>query len=271
MIQGKILKDDEYSPAPAQVSRADILSALESHLAPLDYVLAMWQGGAAAFDRTDAYSDIDLHLDVVDDHIEAAEAVVQAALTSLSPLSVRFRLPEPTWHGHTQVFYRLRDASPFLMLDCVFMRHSHPQKFIQPQQHGQAVVHFDKAGVTQAPPWDEAAQQGRRQARLDYWRGFLSWSSVLVDKEVARERPLDALGYYQGAVIRPLVELLRLRYDPARYDFHLRYLHLVLPAAAAERLTRLAYVSDLADLERKHAEAQTWLRELLADADADGD
>lgn len=245
------------------ISREDILSALQQWLAPLDYVYAMWQGGAAAFARVDAWSDIDLCLDIADDQIEAVVVAVDEALSALSPLSARFRLPEPTWHGHAQVFYQLRDANPFLMVDCVFMRHSHPHKLLQPEQHGQAVVHFDKVGVVQAPPWDEASQQTRRQARLAYWSGFLSWSSVLVEKEIARRRSLDALGYYQSVVIRPLVELLRLRYDPARYEFHLRYLHLVLPPAIAERLARLAYVADLADLSHKHAEARLWMRQLL--------
>ncbi len=34
--------------------------------------------------------------------------IVERALESVSPIALRFEVPQPTWHGHYQAFYRLR-------------------------------------------------------------------------------------------------------------------------------------------------------------------
>ena len=69
------------------LSRVAISQALTAELRPLPFAHAFWESGAAAFDRTDEWSDIDLYI-VVDD----AEAVpetflaVEKTLTRLSPI-----------------------------------------------------------------------------------------------------------------------------------------------------------------------------------------
>jgi hypothetical protein len=63
--------------------------------------------------------------------------------------------------------------------------------------------------------------------------------------------------------LRPLVEALRLLHCPQRRGFGLRYLARDLPADVVARVTGLAFVQDLADLERKHAEAQKWFWETM--------
>src|SRR5438309_5669227 len=100
-----------------QLNRDEILSTLQNACEPLDWVHAMWQGGAAAFNRVDEWSDIDLQLNVDDDRIEDAFELVEKTLATLSPVDLKYRIPEPTWHGFSQMFYRLRDASKYLLID----------------------------------------------------------------------------------------------------------------------------------------------------------
>src|SRR5262245_27231952 len=126
------------------LTREQILTVLQKALEPLPYAHAMWQGGAAAFNRVDEWSDIDLQIDVDDDCVVEAYAVVDATLAEHAPVVLKYELPQPTWHGHYQAFYRFRDASEFLLLDCVVMKHSNPNKFLEPEIHGEAAVLFDK-------------------------------------------------------------------------------------------------------------------------------
>ena len=130
------------------LKRDEILAALRAALEPLDYVHAMWEGGAASFGRVDQWSDIDLQVDTDDEHAPEIFAIVERALEELTTIEVKVEIPQPAWHGHHQAFYRLRDAGPFLQLDIVAVVHSNPNKFLETAIHGTPVVHFDKSGVT---------------------------------------------------------------------------------------------------------------------------
>ena len=247
------------------IKRDEILSALEAALLPLDYVQAMWEGGAASFDRLDQWSDLDLQIVVDDDQVEEASRVVEQALLKLSPFAIRYELPQPTWHGHYQVFITLENASPFLMVDLVIMKISNPNRFLEPQIHGQAVVHFDKKGVTNPPPWDENAWRKKLADRLGSMIAVFDLFQPLVDKDVRRGRWLDALSFYQGMTLRPLVEALRMKYSPHHYNFHTRYIHLELPAEVVERLKALYFLPDPQHLRAAWEEAMAWFKELSAE------
>ena len=52
-------------------------------------------------------------------HVEATFATIHRALTDLGPIRLRWRLPDPTWHGNPQEFLALRDADPAHFLDVV--------------------------------------------------------------------------------------------------------------------------------------------------------
>ena len=249
------------------LSRATLLTALQAAVEPLPYAHAMWQGGAAAFNRVDEWSDIDLQIDVDDDRVAEALTVVEQALVALSPIARRYELPQPAWHGHLQVFYQLAEASEFLMLDLVIIKHSHPNKFLEREIHGEAVVHFDRSGVVNPPPLNRAEWHTKMKERRAALRVTFPLFQPLVTKELHRRNALEALAFYQGMTLRPLVELLRICHCPARYNFHTRYTQYDLPAEVNHRLAPLFFPSDLEDIRAKHAEAEQWAMELLAEPD----
>ena len=72
-----------------KVSRDEITVAIAAALEPLDYVYAMWEGGAVAFDRADEWSDIDICISADDDRIEEPFAVVEKALGSIAPIELK--------------------------------------------------------------------------------------------------------------------------------------------------------------------------------------
>ncbi|MDA0242048.1 MAG: hypothetical protein OT477_01400 [Chloroflexi bacterium] len=245
------------------LTRTELIAALQAALEPLPYVYALWEGGSAAFGRLDDYSDLDLQLVVDDEQADEAMQVITDTLAALSPITHRYDVPQPAWHGHTQSFFRLRDASEFLLVDCAVMKLSNPNRFLEREIHGQPLVYFDKTGVTAAPAWDGAAWEMRVARRRADLREMLPIFANFPEKELQRGQAIDALGYYNGLLVRSLVELLRLRHDPTRHHFGLRYLYHILPAQEVVRLEPLCFVADAADLRRKTAAVLAWCEELL--------
>ena len=164
------------------VGREEVLGALEETLKPLGYVQAMWEAGAIAFDRLDEWSDIDLQVASDDDRVEDVFVAVEGTLAELSEIDLRYRLPEPTWHGHSQVFYRLAAASPFLMLDFVVLKASAEDKFMQPEIHGRPQIYFDKTGVVRPDPFDAEAFAGRLRDRVSEMRVLYQMFEILTRK-----------------------------------------------------------------------------------------
>lgn len=248
-------------PIDHDTLRATLRAALE----PLDFVQSLWEAGSTAFGRNDAWSDLDLTADVDEGHEEEAFAAVEAALERLAPIELKWIVPVPAFHGMHQRFYRLAGTPPHLMVDLTLRKSDQPEHFAERELHGEPVVLFDKRGLVQSIPLDRARLAVDVARRLDTIRVQLPLLEHLVTKELDRKHPLDALGYYQALVLRPLVELLRIRYHPERHGFGLRYLTIDLPPEVVARIEALAFVPDAASLRRQHAQAVAWcLAELAA-------
>jgi hypothetical protein len=249
-----------------QIQPEEIAAAVRDALEPLAYVQAMWQAGAAAFHRLDRFSDLDLMIVVDDERIEETYHVLESALRLLSPMARCFRLPQPTWHGHEQAFYQLEKAGPYLLVDAAVMKLSSPNKFLQPEVHGQPLVYFDKCEVVSTPEFDWEAHTQMLAGRVETLKALFELFQPFIVKELERGQRLEALAYYQGLTLRPLVELLRIRHAPARYNFQSRYIYYDLPRPAVERLERLYFPRDPVELRELHQEAGEWFRDLLDEA-----
>ncbi|MCW5548138.1 MAG: hypothetical protein KIT44_04170 [Opitutaceae bacterium] len=252
-----------------QLTRMLLLDTVHTALAAQPWVNALWEGGSAAFARDDQWSDVDLQADVPDAQVVETFAVVEAALGKVAKTELVFVVPEPAWHGHSQRFYRFADAPPWLILDFCVIRQGNPNKLIEPELHGTARVLFDRTGLFRQPPKiDRMALETKLQARLAQLTVRFELFQVLVIKEVWRQHPLDAAYFYQSLTLAPLIALLRLKHDPLRHDWSARYLHHVLPAEAAAKLTRLTYLADSAEIPAKQTEATAWFRQLAAELKA---
>lgn len=243
-------------------TREQVLTAISETLVDQSYVLALWEGGAAAWGRVDQWSDIDLQMVVDDDRVDDAFATVEDVLTRLGGIDLAYRIPEPAWHGHSQRFYRLCEASPYLLIDLVVIRRSAPDKFLERELHGDPVVYFDKAGIAVAAAFDADAFRSRLDARRERLRTLFDMFQVLVRKEINRRNAIEAITYYQSYTLRPLVEALRMEHAPHHASFHTRYIEYELPAETVRRLQPLFYPRDLADLEKKLQQAIDWFREI---------
>lgn len=247
------------------LTRAALIACVRSALEPRPWVHALWEGGSSSFGRTDAWSDADLQAVVADDQVAAAFDLVEQALPSVAAVESRLIVPEPTWHGHSQRFYRFAGAPEWLLLDLCVMKLGAPYKF-NDEIHGRPPVLFDRAGVfTSVPPVDRAALESRLRDRLEQIAARVHFFGHFPTKELARGRAIDAAHWYQSLVLAPLVELLRIKHDPLRHNWGNRYLHETLPSADAARLADLFYVASPDALPARVTAAQTWTHALLAD------
>jgi hypothetical protein len=240
----------------ATITRSQLVAALQQALLGIDVVDAAWEGGSAAFGGEDALSDVDTVAVVADDAVDVTFTQVEAALQALSPIALRYDVPNTA--GFAQKFYRLRDGGEFLVVDLVLLRRGDPLLFREVELHGRGRTWFDRRGVLVEAHLDAAQDAEQARARVPVLAASFAMFQHIVTKERLRGHALDALVFYQAMTWRPLVEALRLLHDPQRRVFGPRYLTRDLPADVCRRIEALAYVRDLDDLEIKHEQALRW-------------
>lgn len=251
-----------------RVTRQAIIDTLHHALESSAEVLAAHLGGSDATGRTDEFSDVDLVVVVRDGAVEDTFEVVHTALEGLSPISHRWRLSDPTWHGNPQEFIALRDADPAHFVDIVIQEPSGGERFLEVERHGRAEVLFDRAGLVGPMPMDLIAHQQRIDQRLALLRQRFPLFQTLVTRAVRRGFPAEAAVAYQDHTYRPLIELLRIRHCPDRFDYGARYLDRDLPAALRDEVESLALPCSLAQVEDYRARAQALFDATLAELSA---
>lgn len=242
--------------------RDQITRAVADALRPLDVVLAGWEGGSAAYGAVDAYSDIDLEYLVADDaSFEVLYAVAERALETVSPIVAR----------HSPLkgrYYKLKDGGDFLLVDLIFHRVSDPDHSLGVERHGTHVPLFDKDKWLHPRPLDEATLNSRREQRYRELQTWFPMSQVFVRKAILRDQQVEAVSAYWACTLKPLAELLRMRYCPVRWDFGVRYLDRDLSPSDYEAFSDLALINSLAELDSKLSTATAWGIELLRELDA---
>ncbi len=140
------------SSDPSWLDRTQILAALKSALEPLDYVYAMWEGGAAAFNRVDEWSDIDVQFDVDDARVADTFVVIERMLETLSPIDLKYKTPQLPWARHLAMVLSIEECQPILAHRYGGHSAQRARKVLTREIHGQAVFYFDKANVSQVAP-----------------------------------------------------------------------------------------------------------------------
>ena len=248
------------------ISKKQVVQTIRSAVEPLEYVYGMFEGGAIAFGRQDDYSDIDIHFVAADERIGDVLPIIEQALLILAPIKDKFELPQPTWFGGAQTFFRLEGHPEWLMIDCAVMKNSAEDKFLEKEVHGNHIVHFDKTGVIASlPEYDFSTAENAIKRRLPSMGAQMTMLSHLPRKSLLRGKNIDAIHFYNGLILRPLLGLIRIKYDPKRHDWSPRYLAGYVPADEIEKYEQLNFVADANDLTSKTDEALAWFWELHAE------
>lgn len=247
------------------IPRNTIIRHLHERFEARDFILAAWLGGSDSTGRTDEYSDIDFQVIVEEEQVEAAFEVLHEALEELAPIALSRRLPEPAWHGFSQEFLRLANTDPNHFVDfCAIPSSTAPEKrFLEVERHGEARVLFDRGEWLRVPGLDRAAHGERLRARFEELRTTFELFGPMITRSVRRGLSVEAASFYSRFALQPLVELLRMRHAPERYDFGLRYLDRDLPGDVHAFVRGLAFPKDADDCERLHELARERFQEEL--------
>lgn len=184
--------------------------------------LGCYEGGSAAFDRDDEWSDIDLQIVVQDDFVEQAIKILETAMENISTIEDSFIIPQPAWHGHWQGFYKLRDISPYLLLDVLIMKESSPSYFTEVEVHGSPKIFFDKTGRIGKEHINTEELQNIIPIRIKRIEGISKMFHLFIDKEIKRNREMDAFDLYYNLLLRSLVELRSQDFDALQANTGIR-------------------------------------------------
>jgi len=239
----------EHSDATAADYRERIAAVIAAALQRDPRVRAIGEGGAAARDRADVYSDLDLFIVAQLDDAPALFERVEAAIGSVTAITHTWCVDPPGFPELVQRFYFVADAPRFFAVDCCVVNQSGLASFLERERHGSFVAWSDPKKLLVARRADRNALAQRRKHRLAQLQGAIPVYSMLVEKELARGHALEALGFYQ-TLLRFLIELLGMRHRPERFDFAWRYVDRELPEAARAVIARHSFVGDGAALPR---------------------
>lgn len=244
--------------------REKIVTALIKLYEPIEDVFAAWENGSTAFNRLDEYSDIDLAVECEKEIIPSLIEKTEKVLEEVVGIEARYEIKQNPFPGMEQVFYKFKNTSPFLLLDIGFLKHGENKEgFIQPEIHGEVKVHFDKIGLTEVKELEKGEWDKKMAARVELIRKRHEIFSVMPLKELPREQYVDAFAFYNGFYLNTLVELLRIKYKPFRYNFGLRYLKYDLPPEVFAEVEQFVFIKDAEDLEYKIFKAKEMIEDLL--------
>ncbi len=112
--------------------------------------------------------------------------------------------------------------------------------------------------------------QSRIDTRLAILRERFPLFQTLVTRAVRRGFVAEAAVAYQDYAYRPLIELLRIRHCPDRFDFGARYLDRDLPATVRAEVEALALPGSLDEVEEFRGRAAALVDATLAQLDGRG-
>ena len=247
------------------LTRDLIIKTLIDKLKPLNYVHAFWEGGAIAFNRIDQWSDIDLYAAVDEDKVQETFNAIEKTLKTLSPIEEKLEVSQLPWPGISQVFYKLKYASEYLLIDFAVIQLSAPDKLLEPEIHGNIVFYFNKNNKVIVPHLDKNDFAEKTSVRLKRLKLRFCLFNVFVQKEINRGNSLEAIDLYQNMTLATLVEVLRMRHNPFHYNFRMRYIHCELPSKTVGKLEHLYFVKDMENLKEKYREATEWFYKAISE------
>lgn len=227
--------------------REQIVSNLVSSVQANDNVYAAWEGGSAANGTLDEFSDFDFNIVADEGAINETFDRIESSLNTVSRVQHVWAEGGSAWPELTQRIYILEDSPKHFFVDVsVFPRQEETllQEFMQTERHGTPVVLFDKPGLITPRPADKVAIELRQKKLLKKYTAGFPVFEIEVYKELDRGNNIDALAFFQMALLKPTVEVLGILYRPFQFDFGLRYLNRSFPRETYDFIEECMYMRD---------------------------
>lgn len=246
--------------ATSQINRTIIIETLKKDLKRNPFVFACWLEGADATQTIDQYSDIDIWLDVADGKEKSIITKVKQILSNLAPVDLHYEEKHSNCHIR-QIFFHLQGTSPFLIVDMCIQSHSRNSWFTRGVEP--VYVLFDKDNVIRFRNINKKQRQKDLQDRVAYLKETFQFFELWVQKEILRGHFLEALNNYHTKILEPLIELIRLYYQPLKKDYYLKDISKDVPTEIYEKLQDLFIITSLKELAQKAKKVKTLFKIIL--------
>ncbi len=233
------------------IDRTDIIKAIEDGLKNNPAVFAFWLEGADSTGRVDAYSDIDVWLDVQDGEEAAVFDAIEKALSGLGNIDFSYQ-PEQSHPLIKQKELHLEGTPEYLVIDICIQSHSRDYEFVRGIGDDPLVI-FNRGGMLFRDA-DETDFYELFTDRLYHLRHTFTQQFRVLAK-VERGDFLEAWSYYSKWTLQPLVELLRIKYAPGKYDHFFKHINRDLPGEVVLKLEELVRIDTIEDIRRGVAKA----------------
>lgn len=243
------------------ITRANIIRTLKEGLKQNQSVFALWLEGSDAAGKVDEYSDIDFWMDVADGKEDEAFTAVESLLSQLAPIDFKYEKD----HSHPkirQAFFHLAGTSEFLIADVCIQSHSRVFWYTKGHPDHLVKMLFDKANVIEYREPNEKQFQREIKERTAELKKTFHFNQAWAKKALGRNDFLEAMGYYNTEILEPLVELIRIKYQPLKREFYLKHIQRDLPADIVKRLEPLFQVNSVEDIKKNLDLANQWFEEL---------
>lgn len=220
-------------------------------------VLAAWEGGSHATGFADEFSDLDLSIVCKENSVEEIFSSLNTFLEKEYGILQKYRVPEPTWHGFSQCFYKIDQVKHLFYLDIALIRESIPDKFTQKDRHGEAILWFEKEPFldSTSSSWESILSRGKKLYLTSCQSDFILETEVY--KNLSRKRFGEAFPFYFQFLVRHLGIMLNLKYRPAKSDFGIRYAYRDYEKEDADLLVSLMQATTLEELSHNFELART--------------
>ncbi len=204
-------------------NRDDVIVKLKPFLTEHPKTLAVWEGGSAATNTLDAYSDLDILIVAEKHDTETLLNTIDAFFEKQFGVIESMRMPEPTWHGFAQKFYHLANTEPWLYVDLCVMPPTVDDGFTAPDRHGLGVVWKDTIDFIKPAPTPHEMIKQRAAAHYARATQGAFILRLEIEKAFRRKHYLDAYQFMHGFIMRHLVPLMNIEHRIAKVDFGIRY------------------------------------------------
>lgn len=230
-----------------KIEREQIIKNVEESVKTNPSVFALWFEGADSTGTVDQYSDIDFWLDVQDGEESKIFDKIEQSLSILGKLDFAYQLEHP----HPQIkhkIFHLQNTPDSLLLDICIQSHSRKFEFVKGASDEPLII-FNRGGV-RFKEFNEAEFKNELSNRIYHIKNTFAQQSRVLTK-IQRGEFLEGMMYYSKWILMPLVELLRIKYAPAKHDYYFKHISKDLPKTIVEQLEYLAKVQSVEEMQEK--------------------
>lgn len=205
----------------------------------------MWIEGSWAEDYRDEFSDVDVWFDIDDGNEAQVFAAIKKTLQTFGELDVDLDMGIAHPHLEHHV-YHVKGMNEYQTFDVNLQLHS--RNFVFTKGMHEISVILDKDNTIK---WQNLDKQQLGQdlgERAKYLRQFFALGQPLIEKQIKRGHYIEAYGYYFKWCLMPLVELLRIKYCPAKTDFWIKHIERDLPKKVVAQIEPLFKPTSLDDI-----------------------